>query len=85
MCSVTHVHAGGCRGACAFSISIKLGLQIAFIRITNMCDPSILFFVTTANTVANITSNFQLGFGTFVDKVVPPYVLYVDVYLLATR
>lgn len=31
-------------------------------------------FLLTANEMNNITQNFRLGFGSFVDKVVMPYV-----------
>lgn len=39
---------------------------------------SYYFLVWVANSLLDITNNFRLGFGTFVDKVLMPYTAWTE-------
>lgn len=54
-----------------------LGINLASVRYTSTL--MFVFFVFVATSLSGISSNYQIGFGTFVDKNVFPYTPQVNV------
>lgn len=49
------------------------------ILVNSHCLPLIHLIILLADTIRNISTRFQVGFGTFVDKVTLPYISRVQI------